>query len=272
MSSTGLQAKKRKLYTDRDQIRFASDSFVAITSREPKFKRDDLVSRLLIFYTKEIEAPLSRNFLLKSLLENRNRIMTEVITNLNTVVKILKTLRDEEVPCIMRIADWESLGRKMCCRSFEKAWLARCISLMNTCKGDFALEDDYLFMVLNYIIYEEQEEIRGATAQGLYTILLEVAKEMKILDFAERYKSARSISARFRNIKKDLAIRFKLEIGKQRGKQLIYSIGPLPEESEPAEPITVVESKEPAKAEVPHKKPTREELSDVWCSEFRRTI
>ena len=264
MSATGFRADKRKLYTDRDQVRFASDSFVAITTREPKFKRDDLVSRLLLFKTAEIEKPLSRSHLLGTLLENRNKIMTEVITNLNTVVKILKNLRGVEFPCVTRIADWESLGQKMCRCGEEADWFMECMGRLKKSKGVFALEDDYLYQVLDYIISEKEQLVEGATAQELYNKLLETAKAMSIADFSQRYKSARSISARIRNVKKDLEIKFKVEIGERRKKQRTYSFGPLAEAAaeEGEEPNA---EQEPAENEPPQNRFTKEMLGEEGC-------
>jgi hypothetical protein len=262
MSATGFRANKRKLYTDRDQVRFASDSFVAITTREPKFKRDDLVSRLLLFKTEEIEEPLSRSYLLGTLLENRNKIMTEVIANLNTVVEILKMQRGVEFPCLTRIADWESLGRKLCHSGIEAEWFVSCMAQMKESKGAFALEDDYLYQVLDYIIYEQGQKIEEVTAQGLYDRLLAAAKEMSILDFGKRYKSPRSVTARFKNVKKDLEIKFKVEIGQRGKKQKTYSFGPLAEPQEPVETKVPTEPVEPPPFDHPA---TAKELLEMGC-------
>jgi hypothetical protein len=104
---------------------------------------------------------------------------------------------------------------------------------MKESKGAFALEDDYLYQALDYIIYEKGERISAVTAHELYGKLLDAAGHMPLPDFDKRYKSARSVTARIRNVKKDLAIKFKVEIVKSGKKQLTYSFGRFVEAEEP---------------------------------------
>jgi hypothetical protein len=70
-AATGERISKRKLYTDSDELKIRPRVFLSITSRDPRFKRDDLVDRLIIFCMAKILNPKSRAFLFKDILAAR---------------------------------------------------------------------------------------------------------------------------------------------------------------------------------------------------------
>jgi len=179
VAATGGTVTKRKLYTDSDEVRYTPDCFFAITSREPKFKRDDLVSRLLLFNTEKIENPISRSALFRSLLENRNAIMTEVLVNLNSIVKVLRLWKNYEPRCVSRIADWEVFGLKMC--GFAARFIFRLVmEMMNEKKDKFAIDEDPLYLILVRIVYENGEELKEVPSSDLYSRFLEEGGKMKL--------------------------------------------------------------------------------------------
>jgi hypothetical protein len=225
VAATGGVVEKRKLYKDTEVVRFTPRCFIAITSREPKFKRDDLVSRLLLFNTKKIDNPISRSSLFGGLLENRNAIMTEVLTNLNTVVFMLAcegVEKREPLRCISRIADWETFGRKIC--NGPAGFLFRLVMQnMNEKKDRFTIEDDYLYLILFHLVYEKNESIEKLTSSKLFLRLSMEAEEMKLLDFPRRYKSAVAMGRRLMAIKGELAREFELEYYRERSGQTVYT-------------------------------------------------
>jgi len=224
VAATGGTVTKRKLYTDSDEARYTPHCFLVITSRAPKFKRDDLVSRLLLFNTQKIGKPKSRSSLFGTLLAARDSIMTEVLTNLNTVVKILKQHKDFEPRCISRIADWEVFGRKA--SGFPARFTFRLVlQMMNEKKDKFAIEDDYLYLILTRIVYEKGRDLIEQSPSELYSTLFEEAKDMKLSlqDFQRRYKNSRSVGQRLADIKEELGREFEVEIYKHPGGQRSYT-------------------------------------------------
>ena len=229
---TGATEDKRELYTDRSQVRFTLDSFVAITSREPKFRRDDVVRRLLLFNTKELTRALGRSSLWRSLMHNRDQILTEVLVNLNTIVRILKSQRNAlELPGTCRmIADWESLAKKICSASPENLLLRQCMLKMSARKSFFALEEEPLYWVLSEIIYKDEGTLEKRSATDLYGIFLEKARAMKIEDFSERYKNPGSLGRRLSHLRPELEREFTMAVSSLRQGVKVYSFGPLEEE------------------------------------------
>ena len=224
VAATGGTVTKRKLYTDSDEARYTPHCFLAVTSRAPKFKRDDLVSRLLLFNTQKIGKPKSRSSLFGTLLATRDAIMTEVLTNLNTVVKILRRYKDFEPRCISRIADWEVFGRKVC--GFPARFTFRLVlQMMNEKKDKLAVEDDYLYLILTRIVYEKGLDLKEYSPSELYSTLFDEAKNMKLSlqDFQRKYKNSRSVGQRLAEIKEELMREFEVEIYKHPGGQRTYT-------------------------------------------------
>jgi len=67
----------------------------------------------LIFNTKKIDHPKSRTQLLNEMIENRDKIMSEVLVNLNSIVYLLKRQQKFSPGGISRIADWELFSKKI---------------------------------------------------------------------------------------------------------------------------------------------------------------
>jgi hypothetical protein len=226
-AATGATIQKRKLYTDSDTIRIHPRVFLVITTREAKFKRDDLVSRLLIFGTQRITKPRPRADLYRYVEENRNSIMAEVLVNLNSIIRILKAKRHMSPECVSRIADWEAFGRKVC----DDGDLAfpELMARMNKTKDEFTLEDDLLYALLDEYIVVKGYKVVGETANELYERLVKWADDLKIKDFARRYKSPRAVAQRLSNIRDGLAQVMMVEVRSVRGGRKAYSFSQLPE-------------------------------------------
>lgn len=240
-AATGVTEANRTLFTDRDMTWFTPHCFLAITSREPKFTRDDFASRLLLFSTQKIDNPISRSELIDSLLQERSAIMSEILVNLNSIVKKLRVEKARKhgrgdgwqpIKCFSRLADWETFGRTICSfGSGVKFQLA--IQLMNDKKDRFTLEDDYLYQVLSYSLLDNYDVLRNMSPQYLYERMVMIADEMRIRDFQRRYKSAISMAKHLANIVGELRKEFEVEICEVGGRRKEYTFrafgDPMPE-------------------------------------------
>jgi len=235
VTATGGTVEKRKLYTDHEVVKIRPHVFLVLTTREAKFKRDDLVSRLLLFNTKRIERPKSKSFLYKELKDNRNKIMEEVLLNSNLIVKCLKQLKRQEVECVSRIADWETFGKKIVIGFPWGLMFQIIMEKMNAEKDVFGLEDDYIYIILKHIIYEKEEVIEEVTAGELYTLLEVAAEELNIKDFTKRYKSSISVGKRIGQIKDELSREFYFELEWPLSMVRHYTIKPKVEQGEEEE-------------------------------------
>ncbi|MFX0092912.1 MAG: hypothetical protein ACFFBD_14230 [Candidatus Hodarchaeota archaeon] len=224
VAATGGTIEKRKLYTDHEVVKVRPRVFISITSREAKFKRDDLVSRMILFNTKKIDHPKSKTYLFNSIEEKRNEIFEEILVNLNSIVQLLKSQTDFSPECISRIADFELFGRKIAPGLDTDINFISIIEKMNASKDIFGIEDDQLFYLLNELINNQNYGFKDISAGDLYLKLQREAEILKMKDFTRKYKSPVSIGKWLHNHESELSRIFKFEIRIARANQRLYTI------------------------------------------------
>jgi hypothetical protein len=212
-TSTGAGSEERTLGENRGSVFIDTHCFVAITSREPKFKRPDVVERLLVFRMGKIgeEETLSPAWMERTLLERRDAIMAEVVSNLNSIVSILNRWRDwerEKGPDYMppgnifRIADWEEFGRKVGTFGSRLRFRMALEALMAE-KAVMTVDEDPLYQVASHIAFGgggEQGGLRNLPAQPFYKRMKYAALDMEMTDFKDAYPSALSLARRLPHI------------------------------------------------------------------------
>lgn len=276
-AATGATIEKRKLYTDCDIVKIWPHIFLGITTREAKFKRDDLISRLLLFNTEKITKRIQKEKFYRDIEENRNKIMTEVLVNLNSIIVLLKRQEDFSPVCTFRVADWETFGRKITVGLPWGFYFKFIIDLMNEEKDKFALEDDPLFFLLKKRVIDDKRAIKEKSAHELYTLLEKDAADLKMKDFTyKRYKSPISIGKRIKNTQDELRRVFDVEIRKAAGNVTLYSFDRLEEtkiEQKEREDQEIKKRKE--QEEIERKKSEeecqrREEERQEWEEKYRK--
>ena len=81
-----MKITKKVLYTTNDQATYWPKCFLAFTARTPRFRRDDVASRILTFRLEPIEVTISEDILLRQVDEDRNKMLSEYAVMLNRVV------------------------------------------------------------------------------------------------------------------------------------------------------------------------------------------
>lgn len=224
-AATGAEISSRKLFTDREEIKLKPHVFIVITSREPKFRRDDFVDRLILLNTELVRQPMSRSALFGELSENRDIMMTEVLVNLNSIIMHLKRKSSWNPPCEFRIADWELFGRKVHNQRGGGGFVD-ILKKMNREKSKFGLEEDPLYLLLHHEIYGGRpSSISDKSTSELFEMLVGLADTLKIKDFSKRYKNSISLGRRLTNIKEELKEEFDFQVRVGRMRQKHYSIG-----------------------------------------------
>jgi hypothetical protein len=221
-AATGAEISSRKLFTDREEIKTRPRIFIVITSREPKFRRDDIVDRLILLSTELIREPMSRSALFKEVADNREMIMTEVLVNLNSIIRLLRRRDEWNPPCVFRIADWELFGRKVHNARNQNEFI-EILKKMNKEKSKFGLEEDPLYILLEHIIYDEGGELVDKSSSELYASLQELAESIRMKDFDKRYKNPTSLGRRLANIKEELNKEFDFQVRPGRMRRKFYS-------------------------------------------------
>jgi DNA primase len=108
-TATGKMIQKRELYTTNKNVRFFPKCFLSLNAREPKFKRDDVVDRLLLFRVERLSSFRSEQSIITDILTHRNQLWSEYLNDLNSIVAALAQ-DSETFTSKHRMADWAELA------------------------------------------------------------------------------------------------------------------------------------------------------------------
>jgi hypothetical protein len=177
-AATGGLIKKREYYTTNTLVEIPTHCFVAITSRTPQFRRDDVADRLLIMKVERHETFRAEKALLDEVLQNRNQIMSEVVRHLQRVVQALRAEQDADDSGVFRMADFATFAMKVARHvGIERQMKAIFEKLMSE-QSAFALEGDPIFELLR--TWAAQNPGREVTNTDLGAELAELAEKKKV--------------------------------------------------------------------------------------------
>ena len=187
--ATGQRIEMRELYTTNQVARFYPRCFVTLNSREPKFKRPDVVDRLLLLQLEKIESKRSERVMLQEIADNRNELWTEILHDLNSIVKALKTDK-EPFTTRHRMADFALLGWRIAkIENAEEYWLS-ILDDMEEERRDFLIKDTAIYKCIDGLLLEKNK-LENKTTGELYGIFKNYAKNNEI--YFEHIKNARSL-------------------------------------------------------------------------------
>lgn len=204
-AATGQRIEKRELYTTNRLVRYFPRCFLSLNSREPKFKRPDVVDRLLLFRVQRLEKFQSESRLLGKIDKSRNEIWSEMLIDLNQIVAALK---DDDEPFLSqhRMADWAELGWRIAKTQNAGDYFVELLEKMDREQSEFVLEDNPVYQCLEGLLLEKGKLIDMSSAE-LYKLFKEYAEKDDI-DFT--FKSTRSLGKHLRSILTDLKEFFKI--------------------------------------------------------------
>ncbi|GAI75148.1 unnamed protein product, partial [marine sediment metagenome] len=104
--STGQNITLRVLHKTNIPIRFHPRVFIGITSRSPRFRRDDVADRLLIFKVKRFDNFIPQNEIVDKIYKHRNEIWGDILTHLNELINYLGEHEGENISSPFRLADF----------------------------------------------------------------------------------------------------------------------------------------------------------------------
>jgi hypothetical protein len=113
VAATGGSLKRRLYYTTNQLVDFPITAALAITSRTPHFRREDIADRLLLFRVRRYENFVSQAYLLQEGRAKRNAILTEVFGLLQLAVAALKAQATEHPRVKFRMADFAEFALKV---------------------------------------------------------------------------------------------------------------------------------------------------------------
>lgn len=223
--ATGQNIGKRKLYTDNEEIKLPTKTYLALTSRTPQFTRDDVADRLIGIPFKRIFEFVPEGELIKDILDHRDEIMSYIMYELQKVLKAFETTKEQAYKSIVRSADFAKFGLRIFDTLGKKAEFESILNKVCEAQKAFAVEEDSLVYALK-IFAKKQIKPHKMSGFELHKQLLFLANEdnFDIPEFRTKYKSVKSLTRRIANIKGNISNDVKITIYKERANQKSYKI------------------------------------------------
>jgi len=213
-TATGKMIQKRELYTTNRNIRYFPKCFLMVNARSPRFKREDVTDRLLLFRTEPIEEKRSEAEIIGEVMDKRNEIWSDLLNNLNIIVKELATEKSDFTTAF-RMADWAKLGWQITRKFSDEKTFVDLLSKMDKAQSEFLLEDNPIFLCLSAWLAAKENVGREVTSSTLYNDFQIIAVTLGI---SFTYKNTKSFGIRLRNIIEDLRSFFDVKAEKYKNR------------------------------------------------------
>lgn len=173
-SATGGNIAKRKLYTTNHLITFSIIAFIAITARDPKFKRDDVIDRLIIIPLRRFGKFRAESDIFSKIEQDRNVILTEIMDTIQTILSELKNTEYQDITTNSRMADFAKFAVRIApAINYNREEMEKYISIVCDEQQDFLAENDPLLEIIDdYIMSGGAEDLNAEhTTKELYSLL-----------------------------------------------------------------------------------------------------
>lgn len=222
--STGGYIKKRKLYTDAEMYTAFIDAFIGISTRALCFKRDDVLQRLILLSLN----PINNNFiaeseLMKPIVQYRNNLLSQVIDEIQVVLRNISSKKYENIRSGFRMADFAKF-LTLLTNNYELS--ERCLAEMTRFQQNVSTDNDIIIPYLIAFTSTYPEKFYNAAA--IYKLLSAYGKQIAKSefwhnDFERSYANPLAFAKRLNNIKNDIREFIIVKTQKGRGNATEYS-------------------------------------------------
>jgi len=224
--ATGGSIKKRELYTTNKMVEIPTHCFLAITSRTPQFRRDDVADRLLIMKVQRFDAFTSEKALLAELLQHRQQIMSEVVYHLQEVVRALRAGQGTDDSGAFRMADFADFAMKVARYAGVEDQVKVIFTKLTYEQSAFTLEGNSIFELLS--AWAPQNAGREVTNADLCKELAELArKEGTIFSYEGKTRAFAQVMSHVRSNLEEFFIITERSAG---GRKTFFTFTPRQEE------------------------------------------
>ena len=185
-TSTGVVYTTKELYTTNKQAAFTPRCFLSLTSRNPRFRRQDVASRVLAFRVKRLPEKRREQAVLDEVVKKRDDLMSDLAHMLNRVLANPFREATDRVDPSLRLADFvgvaawigESFGPKV----GQDVIVA--LNKLKSAQFTFVTEEDDLVLALEHWIVQENHvpgQMLAVANSGRRTQTTDLAVELKAL-------------------------------------------------------------------------------------------
>jgi len=222
-ASTGGLLRFRRLYTTNEEEISLPRCFIFLDARDPKFRREDVARRLLLFRVDPLVNVVSEGVLIWEILEARDTLWSELIDELQKIVSYFK--KTANIPAEMTpysMADFYEWGKKLADLWGETDVFEGCIKKMLSEQSEFVLGGEIIADCLDLWLENPRNRGRWTTARELYSEWKKISDDK---GYRWLFKSSMSLAKRLENISLSLQERFILQKRMERNRS-IYNFQP----------------------------------------------
>jgi hypothetical protein len=232
--ATGVSFKRRKYYTTNESMEFKPHCYVALTSRTPKFidGRDDVLDRTLVLQTQRRARFSPEQAQLEAIAKARNLLWTELLRNLNRLLRFIRPSGSNSGPVSFRMADFANFAMSFGAAEGQPQKAARILQCLESRRAVTLLSDEPIAECLEKWLANPENHGSEVTSGTLHLALHPIAKELGI---AWPYRSGHGLGQRLAHITTNLRERFRVEVGLDSANQRTYRFWPKAESLNPAE-------------------------------------
>jgi hypothetical protein len=221
--ATGVAFSRRQLYTTNDKVEFPGVSWLGITARTVDFMKNqpDLPDRTLVLKLGRLQNRKPEQELLNAVAQRRNALWSELLDELNAVVRYLKE-HPEPVQVSFRMADFASFALKVLWGRGEE--IENALAKLEATQSGCALAGDPFHQVLRIWLRDEANHGRSLAAGALLQEWSKVAKDAQITwSFANGSSLAQSLGQLQFALREEFAVSVNYDT---HAKQNFYSFHP----------------------------------------------
>jgi hypothetical protein len=203
--STGSTLGRRELYTTFDERTIRPDTFIAITSRTPKFTRDDISDRGLINNVERFINYIDEEMLDDQMIKYYDHLWTYFLHDLNKIIRVMRSDNSNDFNTKHRMAGWSRQAQFI-----EKALnvseiydfdFSKFLDSINYERAYFQLYDSFIFEMLKNISHQLSDD--WFTSNDIIKLMSEIDPELKL--------KPRTLTTFFKNERKPLKLIMGLE-------------------------------------------------------------
>ena len=218
VASTGGSVQRRELYTTNKLVDFPIRAFIALTSRTPSFRRDDIADRLIIMRLGRIEDFKSERQIFSDLKERNEQIMSELLGHIQEILAALKNNSNPQEPLRFRMADFAEFTLAIARYAGIEEEMRIIFNKLALEQAYFTLEQDPIFELL--LRWVPQNQSRELSVSELCNELNSIAiKE----DIGFPYEgNVQSFAQRLSNLKDNLEKVFRVSSRRGHARKTFY--------------------------------------------------
>jgi hypothetical protein len=232
--ATGGAIKRRRYYTTNQLVEYPITAFVAITSRTPHFRREDVADRLLVIEVERLPQFESESVRLERLDSRRDEIMTSVARRVQEILKAFAANGGKQFKTEFRMADFADFAFKGTTSDGAQKELAATLARLMQQQLAFTTEGEPLFELLDSWLENKANVGKLVTAAQLFADLGDLARS-SIPPLTFGFKSVRAFGHALTNVAGTLRTLYgaTVEAGRSRMRYWRFAHGaerPLPDD------------------------------------------